>query len=415
MKIAIVGSGISGLTAAYLLNRKHEIVLFEKDDYIGGHTHTHDIEQNGEVYPVDTGFIVHNDKTYPNFIKLMAELGVTRIPTEMSFGVKSEVSGLEYCGTNLNHVFAQRTNILNRSFLKMLKEILRFNKEVTRQYEEQTLPEDLTLGEYLKSNGYTDYFTNHYAIPMGAAIWSIGTEQMMQFPMMFFTRFFHNHGLLTVTDQPQWYVLQGGSKAYIEPITKGFIENIRLNSEVTSIRRYEDHVQVGFNGKEETFDHVVIAAHSNQALAMLESPTDAEKEILGAVPYEPNEAILHQDKTPMPKKKLAWASWNYRLRKGQENRPTLTYDMNNLQRLTADPAFFVTLNQTDLIQEEKVIGRYQYEHPVYLKEGEKAQQRFKEVSGSNRTHYCGAYWFNGFHEDGVVSGLRVAEFFGETL
>jgi len=411
-KIAVVGSGIAGLTSAYLLSRHHEVTLFEANDYLGGHTHTKQIEHNGKRYPVNTGFIVFNDWTYPNFIKLMEQLGVAWQNSDMSFSVHCANSGLEYNGTNINSLFAQRRNLFRPKFWRMVKDILRFNEQTTSALDKG---EDLsmTLGEYIERNGYSRQFRDFYIIPMGAAIWSASTDVMMNFPVEFFLKFFNNHGMLSVNDRPTWRVLTEGSAAYVKEIIKPFEQNIRLNTPVKKIERNASNVVIHSKDGAEEFDQVILACHSDQALSMLEAPTPQEEEILGAIPYQDNEVVLHTDTTLMPKRKLAWAAWNYHIPQRCSEHAMVTYNMNILQNFTdADQTYLVTLNRSDEIDESKVIERYNYAHPVFTQDGVAAQGRHSEISDVNRTHYCGAYWLNGFHEDGVNSALRVVERFG---
>ena len=415
MKIAIIGSGIAGLTSAYLLNRSHDITVFEAADWIGGHTHTVDVNVNGRDYAIDTGFIVFNDWTYPNFIRLLGQLGVTFKPTEMSFSVTDPKTRTEYNGNNLNSLFAQRSNLLSLSFWGMLRDILRFNREALADLESQRIAQDTTLGEYLRSRGYGERFIDHYIVPMGAAIWSMSLADMLAFPLQFFVRFFKNHGLLSVSNRPQWCVIEGGSSRYIEPLTASFAERIRLSCPVNRVERDAEGVTVHSAAGSERFDKVVFACHSDQALKMLAQPSAAEQEILGALPYAENDVVLHTDTRLLPKRPLAWASWNYRLGGGKQQLAAVTYDMNILQGIDSDTTFCVSLNQTEAIDSNKILARYTYSHPQYSLAGVDAQARWPELDGVNHTWFCGAYWANGFHEDGVVSGLRVASALGESL
>lgn len=415
MNIAIIGSGISGLTSAYLLNRSHEITLFEASDWIGGHTHTVDVTVEGRSYAVDTGFIVFNDWTYPNFIRLLEQLGVGFKPTEMSFSVTDPDSGLEYNGNNLNSLFAQRRNLLSPGFWGMLRDIQRFNKEALRDLQEERIDINTTLDDYLKAGGYGERFILHYIVPMGAAIWSMSMADMLGFPLQLFVRFFKNHGLLSINNRPQWRVIEGGSSAYIEPLTASFRERIRLNCPVTLVERDEEGVVIHSAAGIERFDKVVFACHSDQALKLLAAPSDAEQSILGALPYADNEVVLHTDTRLLPQRKLAWASWNYRLGGPGHTRAAVTYDMNILQGIQSDTTFCVSLNQSAGISPFKVLAKYTYAHPQYSLAAVAAQGRWEELNGTEHTWYCGAYWANGFHEDGVVSALRVAHAFGELL
>jgi uncharacterized protein len=417
MKIAIVGTGISGMVAAYLLHRDHEITVFEAADYIGGHTNTIDVQMNGQTYAVDTGFIVFNDWTYPNFIALLKKLGVETQASNMSFSVKCEQTGLEYNGTSMNTLFAQRRNLLRPSFYRMIRDILRFNRESVGLLSQ---PEPgPSLGAYLKANRYSMEFIDHYIVPMGAAIWSADHGTMWGFPARYLVQFFKNHGMLSVNDRPTWRVIKGGSQRYMERLIAPFRDRIQLSAAVESVVRHSDSVEIrltqGGVGRTMRFDHVIIAAHSDQALSMLADPSPTEREILGAIPYQDNEAVLHTDASLLPRRKLARAAWNYHLLPNQPVRAVVTYHMNRLQRLSAPHEFCVTLNHTDAIDPAKVLRRITYHHPVYSPEAVVAQRRHGEVNGVNRTSYCGAYWGFGFHEDGVKSALAVCKPFGKDL
>jgi predicted NAD/FAD-binding protein len=415
MKIAIIGSGIAGLTSAYLLNRRHDIRVFEASDWIGGHTHTVDVQVDGQSYALDTGFIVFNDWTYPNFIRLLSQLGVGFKATEMSFSVSDPLSGVEYNGHNLNSLFAQRRNLISPKFWGMVRDILRFNREALDDLNQQRIASTMTLGDYLKANGYSERFTQHYIVPMGAAIWSMSLNDMLGFPLQFFVRFFKNHGLLSVSDRPQWCVVEGGSSSYVAPLTESFKQHIRLNCPVSRVERDAEGVTVHSAAGAERFDKVIFACHSDQALALLAEPTRIEQEILGALPYADNDVVLHTDTRLLPKRPLAWASWNYRLGGPASQSAAVTYDMNILQGIQSDTTFCVSLNQTAAIDPSKILARYTYAHPQYSLAGMAAQARWEELLGSHHSYFCGAYWANGFHEDGVVSALRVAREFGEAL
>ena len=366
MKVAIIGSGISGLTCAYLLQQVADIQVFESAPNIGGHTATKDVVLDGKNYAIDTGFIVFNDWTYPNFIRLMDELGVKSKPTEMSFSVTSELSGLEYSGSSLNTLFAQRRNIFKLSFYGMLRDIVRFNREAVEDLDAGLVSEKTSLGDYLALRGYKTEFIENYLIPMGSAIWSASHETMMSFPLVFFIRFFKNHGLLSVTNRPQWRVIEGGSRAYLEPLTRSFSDRITTSAHIVSVERDENAARLTFDdGREETFDQVVFACHSDQALALLKTPTNAEQQVLSAMAYQENDVVLHTDRSLLPKRTLAWASWNYRIRQQQQERAVLTYNMNILQGVESEPTFCVTLNDTDNIDPTAILGRYQYSHPVF--------------------------------------------------
>ena len=415
MKIAIIGSGIAGLTSAYLLSRRHEITLFEAGNRIGGHTHTVNVTVDDKSYAIDTGFIVFNDWTYPNFIRLLGQIGVKFKPTEMSFSVCDENTRFEYNGNNINSLFAQRSNILSPGFWGMLRDILRFNREAPLDLQEQRISADMTLGDYLEAKGYGPRFILQYIVPMGAAIWSMSLVDMLKFPLQFFVRFFKNHGLLSVNNRPQWCVIEGGSSSYIEPLTRNFREHIRLDCPVHLVERNEEGVVVHSAAGTEAFDKVVFACHSDQALALLGDPSESELQILGALPYADNDVVLHTDTRLLPDRQLAWASWNYRLTPNRQTQAAVTYDMNILQGIDSDTTFCVSLNQTPMINPLKILARYTYAHPQYSLAAVAAQGRREEISGVRNTFYCGAYWANGFHEDGVVSALHVAQAFGEAL
>ncbi|WP_160153491.1 NAD(P)/FAD-dependent oxidoreductase [Microbulbifer sp. ALW1] len=417
MRIAIIGSGISGLTAAYLLHKKYDITLFEADSRLGGHTATVDLMEAGQPLAVDTGFIVFNDWTYPNFIKLMDRLGVKSQPTDMGFSVSSGDGGFEYAGNNLNSLFAQRRNLLDGGHWRMLRDIVRFNRDAVEDWKRGELGESMSLGGYLESNGYSAEFANRYLVPMGSAIWSASMSQMLDFSVDFFIRFFYNHGLLNIFNRPQWRVIKGGSRSYIEPLVEPFRDRIRLSTPVKQVDRREQQVIIAYQDatgriQEEAFDQVIFGCHSDQALALLGDPAPSEREVLGAIPYEQNSVVLHTDTRLLPQRQAAWASWNYRLQGAQDRLPVLTYNMNILQRLKTRKTYCVTLNADDAIDPDKVIGKFEYAHPQFSAQGNRAQARWSEINGHNRTWYCGAYWANGFHEDGVVSAIRVAKGLG---
>lgn len=415
MRIAIIGSGIAGLTCAHLLSRKHEVTVFEADARIGGHTHTVKVQVRGQAYAVDTGFIVYNDWTYPNFIRLLDQLKVPTRPTEMSFSVHDPRSGLEYNGHNLDTLFAQRSNLLSPAFWGMLRDILRFNRQVIEDLDNQRISPDATLGSYLLAQGYGKRFIDHYILPMGAAIWSMAPLGMLGFPLQFFVRFCRNHGLLSVNQRPQWRVIEGGSSSYIEPLCKPFAERIRLSCPVRRVSRDEGGVTLDSAAGSERFDSVVFACHSDQALALLEAPSAQERAVLGALQYAANDVVLHTDTRLLPKRRKAWASWNYRLGGSDEAPAALTYNMNILQGIEAPVTFCVSLNQTAQIDPAQILARFEYAHPQYSLPALAAQARHAELQGQQHSYYCGAYWGNGFHEDGVLSALQVAEHFGEPL
>ncbi len=410
MKIAIIGCGISGLSAAYYLRQDHELTLYESASRIGGHTATVDIDWQGRSYAIDTGFIVYNDWTYPNFIELMQTLGVATKPTEMSFSVRCDNSGLEYGGNNLSTLFAQRRNLLRPSFHKMLQDILRFNRESVRDLDSGRLSATTTLGDYLRDNDYGENFIQQYLLPMGSAIWSASIDGMDNFPLLFFIRFFKNHGLLSVSDRPQWHVIEGGSRAYLDPLTRDFSHQIQCNSKIASVSRRSGAVELVMeDGHRAQYDQVVFACHSDQALALLGDATQAERDSLGAIAYQSNEVVLHTDDSLLPRSRRAWSSWNYWLRERDQKRAVLNYNMNILQGLEADTTFCVTLNATESIVPEKIIDSYEYSHPVFSLQAIAAAKKIEDFNGLNRSWFAGAYLGNGFHEDGVVSGRKVAD------
>lgn len=411
--IAIIGSGISGLTSAYLLSKKHNVTVFEKNDYIGGHTATVDIEKDGIPYAIDTGFIVFNDKTYPNYLALLDEIGIGEKATEMSFSVHNCHTGLEYNGHNLNTLFAQRRNLLNPKFWLLVKEILRFNKLCKGIFEADVYLPGLTLGEFLTEHKFSDFFAEHYILPMGAAIWSSSLEQMEEFEFRFFVQFFHHHGLLNIADRPQWYVIPNGSRSYLAPLCEPFKNNIHLNANILGITRNDNKVQIHFDNPDDkqTFDEVVIACHSDQALSLLSDATEDEAALLSDMPYSENSVILHTDVSLLPDRETAWASWNYQLSQDRSKPASVTYNMNILQGFYSDHTFCVTLNQKQDIDPDKILKEYNYHHPIFSSASIRAQQQRDLICGKQHTHFAGAYWHSGFHEDGVRSAVEVAQRF----
>ena len=379
-RIAIVGAGVSGLTAAYLLSKKHHVSVFEKSAHIGGHTATVDVELAGQQYAIDTGFIVFNNKTYPNYLALLDEIGVGKQETEMSFSVHNSDTGMEYNGHNLDTLFAQRRNIFNPKFWWLVKEILRFNKLCKQSYHAKNYDDSLTLGEFLQENEFGYYFAEHYILPMGAAIWSSSLVQMQEFQFHFFV--------------------------------KPFADNIHLNADITVITRKNNQVQLSFaNGDVQTFDEVVLACHSDQALALLGDASQQEQEILDAIPYSENSVVLHTDINLLPKREKAWASWNYQLSANRTKPASVTYNMNILQGLSSQHTFCVTLNQREDIEPSKILREFTYHHPVFSTKSINAQRQRLTICGQNNTHFAGAYWYSGFHEDGVRSAVDVAQRF----
>jgi predicted NAD/FAD-binding protein len=408
MKVAIIGSGVSGLVAAAQLSKRHDVHVFERNDWIGGHTHTVDVEHGDRHYAVDTGFIVYNERNYPNFSAILSGLGVETQPTRMTFGFSSERTGLEYSGSSLSGLFAQRKNIFRPAFWGMLSEVLRFFREATRLLDSPD--SSASLGEFLDQHGFDLRFQQDHLLPMGAAIWSCPPHQMRSFPALSFARFFANHGLLSLRNRPQWRVISGGSARYVEALCAPFRERIRLESAVSSVRRAPEGVEVDVDGgPSESFEAVVFACHSDEALALQADPTPEEKEVLGAIRYQRNDVVLHTDDRFLPREPRARAAWNYHVPSELANAATVTYDMNALQGIDAPVSFLVTLNSKEAIDPQKVIRRFEYTHPIFDAPAIEVQARQAALGASLRTAYCGAYWGYGFHEDGVCSGLVAAE------
>ena len=412
MKIAVVGSGIAGLGAAWLLSRQHEVVLFERESRLGGHTHTHQVEQGGRAYRVDTGFIVFNPGNYPLLTKLFDELGVPSQPTTMSFSVHDDGNGLEYNATDLNGLFCQRRNLVSPRFWRMVREITRFYREAPALLAE-TGPGP-TLGSYLRERNYSDLFVRDHLVPMASALWSSPSETILDFPAKYLVRFMDNHHMLQVRDRPMWRVVCGGSSRYIEAMQKTWNVQLRLSSPVREVRRDAAGVEIATDRGSERFDQVVMACHSDQALALLTDPSQAEREVLGAIHYQANETVLHTDASLLPRQRKAWAAWNAYVPKAPGAPCTVSYCMNHLQSLDSPEPFVVTLGRGQAIDPGKVLARMQYQHPVYTHASVAAQGRRGEINGGNRTWFAGAYWGFGFHEDGLRSGVEVARALGAT-
>jgi predicted NAD/FAD-binding protein len=413
MKIAVIGSGISGNVVASRLYREHDVTMFEAASYVGGHTNTVDVDTEHGALPIDTGFIVFNDRNYPQFSALLYELGQATRPTIMSFSVRADSGDFEYNGASLDKLFAQRRNLFRPSFYRMLRDILRFNRYAID--DAATAGPMLTVGEYLEREGYSQAFSFRYLVPMAAAIWSARPAKVKEMPLAFLVRFFEHHGLLGLRNRPQWRTVCGGSREYVARLTGGFRHRIRLATPVRYLRRTPQGVRLKVDSAEEIrFDHVFVATHSDQALALLADPSVAERQVLGAIPYQRNEAILHTDETLMPRRRRTWAAWNYHLPAESDGEVAVTYNMNLLQGLSASKQYCVTLNRCRHIEPGKVIRRISYEHPVFTRESTVARERQAEIN-RGRTHFCGAYWGDGFHEDGVVSGLAAIRHFEEAL
>lgn len=411
MKIAIIGSGIAGLTCAWRLAGHHQVTLFEAEPTVGGHTATVDVTTPQGTYAIDTGFIVYNDRTYPRFMGLLSELGISGQKTQMSFSVHNPQSGLEYNGHTLTSLFAQRRNLVNPAFWGLLREIVRFNR-LAKEALAGDVNENATLETFLEQHGFSAFFARHYILPMGAAIWSSSLQEMRRFPLPLFLRFFEHHGLLDVTHRPQWYVVRGGSREYVRAILTqlGDRLTLHLNAPVQQVIRHNDGVEIQLAQSSHTFDQVIFACHSSQALAMLAHPTPAESEVLGDIGWQHNEVVLHSDPHWLPVREPAWASWNYRLSERDQASACVTYNMNILQGLPeGSPLFCVTLNPETPVDERYVWKRFVYEHPMFNPKSWRAQSRRGEINGHQRSWFCGAYWYNGFHEDGVRSALDVVK------
>lgn len=409
MNIAIIGSGIAGLTCAWRLAGQHQVTLFEAASTPGGHTATVDIATPQGTWAIDTGFIVYNDRTYPRFMELLSELGLSGQKTQMSFSVHNPQSGLEYNGHSLSSLFAQRRNLIKPAFWGLLTEIVRFNRQA-KQALAGAFDPGATLQTFLERHRFSPFFARHYILPMGAAIWSSSLQEMRRFPLALFLRFFENHGLLDIRQRPQWYVVPGGSREYVRALLaqRGDRLRLRLNAPVQNVIRRQEGVTLQLASGEQHFDQAIFACHSAQALAMLADPTSAEREILGDIGWQQNEVVLHSDPRWLPTRKRAWASWNYRLSEQDQASACVTYNMNILQGLPADaPLFCVTLNPPTPVDPRFVWKRMVYEHPLFNPQSWSAQMRREEINGRQRSWFCGAYWYNGFHEDGVRSALDV--------
>lgn len=408
-RVAVIGAGISGLTAAHRLADDFDVTVFEGEGRIGGHSSTVYVETDHGAQPVDTGFIVFNDRNYPNFNQLLDEIGAEHVPSNMSFSVSDEHGRFEYAGSSPNALYATRRNIVDPRFHRMVANLVRFNREA-KKFVRSGASDDISLREYLDQRGYSKYFVERLIVPQVSAVWSADPAQLYEFPARIVFQFFDNHGILELTGRPQWRTIKGGSNEYVKRLTAGFDRRIKIGVAAEAIRRGENGVAVKLSdGAEAIFDDVVIATHSDQALQMLVDPTDAEREVLGSIPYVDNDVVLHTDTGMLPKRRAAWSSWNFHLLDEPRDRTTVTYWMNRLQPIPGDVDYCVTLNLSDQIDPSTVICEQNFSHPVFTAQGLAAQERHAEISGVNRTHYCGAYWRWGFHEDGVWSGIRAAE------
>ncbi len=411
-KIAVVGAGISGLSCAWLLSQRHEVALYEASPSLGGHTHTVDVTIGGRTHPVDTGFLVFNDRTYPNLIRLFEHFGVASADSEMSFSVRIGAGELEWAGTSLAGVFAQPSNLLSPRFLGMLKDLLRFNREATRLAESGT-PARGTLGDFLDEGGYGAELRGLYLLPMAACIWSTPSTRINRFPLQAFVSFCHNHGLLAITNRPQWRTVAGGGREYVAKL-RAAIPQVRTGLAVRRVRRHDAAVEIATDHGTESYDQVVLATHTDQALALLEHPTFEERALLKAIPYQPNRAVLHTDERLLPRRKRAWAAWNFhsRHRDASDAPVSLSYLINRLQPLPFEQPVMVTMNPLDEPRDDRVLGSYEYHHPVFLEGSDVAQRRLPAIQGRQRTWFCGAWTRYGFHEDGLVSAMDVARRLG---
>ena len=415
MRIAIIGTGISGLTCAFLLGSRHDVTVFERDDRPGGHTNTIRVEFGDEFHEVDTGFIVYNEPNYPGLVCLFERLGVPTKPSDMSFSVADETTGIEWRATSPNSVFAQRRNVLRPEFLRMLADIVGFNRSVRRLLR-AGVPETMTLEDLLAAGGWSRHLGEWYLAPMVSAIWSAPPTQALEIPAHAFAHFFENHGLLQLGAQPRWRTVEGGARTYVERILRPLGGRVRLGTPVTKVTRRPEGIEVlSDRHGPEAFDHVILACHSDQSLGLLGDPTMAEREVLGAIRYQPNSAVLHTDDRLLPRTRRARASWNYRLPATRQRGATVTYHLNRLQSIDSHHDICVTLNEVEAVDPARIVEVFDYAHPMLDAPAIAAQKRYNDVSGQRSTWYCGAYWGYGFHEDGVQSALRVCRALGVAL
>lgn len=405
MRIAIIGSGISGLASAWMLGKDHEVVLFEANNYLGGHTHTHDIALDGRHYRIDTGFIVHNPRHYPLLHGLFDELGITSRPTTMSFSVRNAATGLEYNATTLDTLFCQRRNLLSPRFIGMVRDLLRFYREAPSVLDDAS--GDAGLGDYLAENGYGAAFRDEHLLPMASALWSSPAETILKFPVQYLVRFMANHQMLQVADRPQWQVVEGGSATYIDAMRRRWNVSERIGCQVHAVIRRAHGIMLRTAAGEEAFDQVVLACHSDQALALLKDASVQERDILGAIPYQVNDTVLHTDASVLPRRRKAWAAWNALIPEGPGEHCTVSYNMNLLQGIDSPRPFVVSLNQTARIDPTQILRRMTYAHPVYTEATVRAQARRDDIQGQRHTWFAGAYWGWGFHEDGMRSAVDV--------
>ncbi|MCB0391556.1 MAG: FAD-dependent oxidoreductase [Bdellovibrionales bacterium] len=417
-KIAVIGSGISGLISAYILQNKYDVTLFESNNYLGGHTNTVDVELENIKYAIDTGFIVFNNKTYPNFIKFLNLLNVKWQNSDMGFSVSGSQFEFSYGGDLLYFLLNQNYKLFKPRIYKLLNEILRFNKQCVYLDSQDKIPLDFSLLEFISLNNYSHDFRDYYLLPMVSAIWSSTYNEASDFSLHFFIKFFTNHGLLSVNNRPQWHVISGGSREYVRALVSQAHFKIMLNTPVKSIKRKKLNVLIETKNSEYTFDEVILACHSDQALKIISDATEDEKYILSSLPYQKNKVTLHTDISRLPKNKRNWASWNYMIQQSEIDKNKLSsvsYNMNILQGIKSKHTFVVSLNQDELINPKKILKQFEYDHPIFSKFSEEVKKKRELICGKNRTHFCGAYWYNGFHEDGVNSALDVIKRFGVAL
>lgn len=410
MRIAVIGSGIAGLASAWLLSREHAVTLLESNDYLGGHTHTHDVELHGRRHAVDSGFIVHNRAHYPLLSRLFDELGVATQPTTMSFSVHSEASGLEYNATTPDTLFCQRRNLVSPRFLRMVRDLARFYRQAPALLS--ITGDGPTIGDYLDAYGYGEAFRDEHLVPMASALWSSPPDRILAFPARYLVQFMANHQMLQLRDRAQWRVVRGGSSTYVQAMRKGWPVDERLRCPVHSVRRDAEGVEVTTRSGTERFDQVVLACHSDQALALLADASDREHAVLGAMRYQTNDTVLHTDASLLPRNRKAWAAWNAFIPREPGAACTVSYCMNLLQGIESPEPFVVTLNRSDAIDPAKMLRRMRYQHPVYSHASVAAQARKAEIQGQRRTWFAGAYWGWGFHEDGMRSAVEVAAALG---
>jgi len=411
MKIAIIGSGISGLTLAYYLDKKYNVTLFEKEDRIGGHTHTHTLKINQDIIKVDSGFIVFNKKTYPNFIKLLKELKVSYQPSSMSFSVQSTLNRLEYAGNNLKTLFAQKKNLLNIYFWRLLWEILKFNKLAKKILQKPELIENLTIQEFVNKHNFSEYFLDNYLLPMSSAIWSSSYKDIKKFSLLFFLNFLNNHGMININDRPQWLTIKNGSETYVQKIVSQLKGKIKLNSIISNVYRNNGKCIIEINKKKLKFDFVFFACHADQALKLIKNPNLLEKNILGSFKYSSNKAVLHQDTNLMPKNKSIWSAWNYIIKNKTTSQARVTYNMNILQSISPKNDLLVSLNSDHDINPKAILKSMDYTHPIFNL-NTYLNQKQQHLVCKNGFAFSGAYWGNGFHEDGVVSALNAIKYSG---